>query len=119
MLLTFSINILYNCSMHDSNRQRLQEVGTVDACQTYLESSNELIQRISLLCVAYLADEKQSEIFQAKRKPIQHLIDKLNEVVSASAVRSNDGWTKLEIIRGEYLSPFFQCRNVLFDLYCY
>ncbi|XP_064640499.1 serine/arginine repetitive matrix protein 2-like [Lineus longissimus] len=100
MLLTYSINVLYNCSMHDDNRKRLQEVGAVDACLNYLESSTEFVERIALLCVAYLADEKQSEIFLAKRKPIQHFIDQLKKAVTDGTERGADGWTKLEIIKG-------------------
>jgi hypothetical protein len=100
-MLSNSINVLYNCAMHDINHKRLQEVGTVEACLSYLESPNELIQRIALLCVAYLADEKQSEIFQAKTKPIQHFIDQLRKVHKEGTTRGADGWTELEIIKGK------------------
>ncbi|XP_064620178.1 uncharacterized protein LOC135483318 [Lineus longissimus] len=98
-VLENSLNILYNCSMHDENRQRLLEVGGLEACLPYLDSHVDDNQGFAFLCVAYLANEEQSEIFKAKRDLIYRLVEFLKCAIP-EPTRRYIGWAAVELAKG-------------------
>jgi hypothetical protein len=86
--------------MFGENRQRLLEVGSLEACLPYLDSEVVDNQRLAFLCVAYLADEEQSEIIKAKRDLIHRLLEDLKLAIPDSS-RRHLGWAAVELARGE------------------
>ncbi|XP_074660324.1 uncharacterized protein LOC141912817 [Tubulanus polymorphus] len=93
------LGIFYNCSTFYCNREILQNADIIVCVQPFLNSPNESFQVSALVCTAYLADEKQSEIFSAKPQLISFFMNRLKNAMTKDD-RMFVGWTVLEMVRG-------------------
>jgi uncharacterized hydantoinase/oxoprolinase family protein len=86
--------------MHDANRDRLLETGALQASLPFIDSEDHTTDLVALLTVAYLADEKESKIFKAKKDSVEYLIHRVKEAVQSEDKRDSNAWAAAELIHG-------------------
>lgn len=101
-LLRASINILFNCSQYDSNRQAMSSLRLVNDLLQFskAEIHNQHIKTSAILTTAFLVNEDNAHLIRADSRSgvIRYILDKLEDTLFSTNHRSG-GFSTIELLK--------------------
>lgn len=98
--LTFELlGVLHNLSKRTDNKKYFDSSNAVETLLSFFGTQFPVYRMTSLLCLAYLVDEKNNHLIMASEEPIKDILNLL-EKASNSADRRSLGFSAAEIAYG-------------------
>ena len=99
--MKWSLGIVHNISMVESNVSRLRSLNFTEVLEPYLKSPEKLVQLNALASLAGFIDEKESEMLNSNQDSVKFLMKVLKNSLGSST-RRYQGWSSKESASGEF-----------------